>query len=129
VSFLPWVALGGAVGAVLRFAAVEAALARGWVSFPWATLGVNLLGSAVLAFITAWAAGPEAMWGRQPNLRVFTTVGLLGAFTTYSTFNLEVLHLALAGRWRSAALYFGLTALGAVVCGGLGIVAGRALHA
>jgi CrcB protein len=128
VSFLPWVALGGAVGAVLRFAALEAALSRGLDQFPWATLFVNLVGSAMLAFIAAWAAGPDAMWGRQPNLRMFVTVGLLGALTTYSTFNLEVLHLALAGRWRSAVLYFSLTAIGALVCGGLGMVAGRALH-
>lgn len=123
-----WVALGGAVGAVLRFAVGELALIRGVTGFPWPTLFVNLAGSAVLAFLTAWAMGPDSLWARQSGLRFFATVGLLGAFTTYSTFNLEVLNLAIAGRWRSAVSYFLLTVVGAIVAGGAGLAVGRSMN-
>lgn len=127
MTYWLWVALGGAAGAVLRFGVAEWALARGLTSFPWATLAVNLVGSAALGFVTAWAAGPEALWIRQPGLRMFVTVGLLGALTTYSTFNLEVLHLMLAQRWATAGAYFGATVVGALVAGGLGIAVGRSV--
>jgi len=126
--YLVWVAAGGAVGAVLRYAAVEIALARGLTHFPWATLAVNLTGSALLAFVTAWAGDPQALWSRQPSLRIFATVGVLGAFTTYSTFNLEALHLALAGRWRTALAYLSATVIGAVGAGVAGFALGRSMQ-
>lgn len=127
VAYWIWVALGGAVGAVLRFGVAEWALARGLTSFPWATLAVNLAGSAALGFVTAWAAGPDALWTRQPGLRMFVTVGLLGALTTYSTFNLEAINLALAQRWAAAGAYLGATVVGALVAGVAGLALGRSV--
>lgn len=128
MTYLLWVALGGAVGASLRYGALQLAVSRGAIEFPWSTLAVNLAGSFLLAVITAWAAGPGALWERQPGLRLFMTTGLMGALTTYSTFNLEVLHLAMGGRWRAAAAYLFATLLGAAALGLLGFALGRALH-
>lgn len=122
-----WVALGGASGALLRWGVAEWTVSRGFTGFPWATLTVNLIGSGLLAFIAAWAAGPESLWSRQAGLRAFATVGLMGALTTYSTFNLEVLQLAMAQRWAHAAAYGLATGVGALAVAALGLAAGRAV--
>lgn len=82
------VALGGALGAVGRY------LLSGWVAhltrespFPYGTLSVNLLGALVLGFVMgATTSGRMALSG---NARAFLTIGILGAFTTFSTFSYE----------------------------------------
>ena len=99
------VALGGALGAWLRFATTHAwaailGPARAAV-FPWATLSVNVLGSVAMGLLVGWLArhgGGEA-W------RLLLGVGVLGGFTTFSSFALEVVALAQRGAMLSAALY------------------------
>jgi CrcB protein len=114
-----WVAIaaGGALGAVLRY------LLSGWVQavtgprFPWGTLVVNALGSLLLGLFMASAlahAGGDA-WGRH-----FWAVGLIGAFTTYSTFSYETVALLEVGDLWAAAGNVVLNlalGLGAVVIG------------
>ncbi len=105
------VGLGGFLGAGLRFAlgtwihrALPAAI------FPWGTLAVNVLGCLLIGFVAAWRQPLE------PGIRLFLMVGLLGGFTTFSTFALETLSLthqdqhALAFANVAVKLLVGLTA-------------------
>ena len=112
------VALGGAIGAVLRYQ-IGRGLAQ-WVgpqaltAFPWATLTVNVSGSLAMGLLAGWLArhgqGAE-QW------RLLAGVGLLGGFTTFSAFSLEMMMLIERGQPSLAFLYaalsiiVGLTAL------------------
>jgi len=90
------IAAGGAVGAILRFLvsnSVSAILGR---EFPYGTLTVNVLGSLVMGFLFVAIA---AMPGISPHWRSLLMVGFLGAFTTFSTFSLDTLDLAMRGAW------------------------------
>ncbi len=94
------IAAGGAVGASLRWwlAGTVQRLAGG--AFPWGTFAVNALGSFALGFLFVWllersSAGELA--------RLFITVGMLGAFTTFSTYSLESVRLVQSGALLLAA--------------------------
>jgi CrcB protein len=99
------VALGGALGAVLRWSIAPPADATGW---PHGTLVVNLLGSLLLGVVAVLLAA--SVMSREQALLVGT--GLLGAFTTMSTYALELVRLSEEGAWSLAAAYFLVTALG-----------------
>lgn len=98
------VAVGGAGGSVLRYAAQGFIRGAFPGSFPFGTLAVNLAGSlaigALAALFAALGAGPGAQ-----QARLFLMVGVLGGFTTFSSFSLETLVLLRAGEWRAALLY------------------------
>ena len=123
LQILIGVALGGALGALGRYVMVsQVSHAFGpWLGgFPLGTLSVNVLGSFAMgllveAFALAWSP-PEA-------LRAFLTVGLLGAFTTFSTFSMEAVLLYERGALLQAAGYIGAS----VVLSITGFVAGLAL--
>ena len=93
-----WVALGGAAGAMLRYA-ISLIPVRG--SFPVLTLITNLLGALLIGFI----AGAAELASPSPNLILFAKTGLCGGFTTFSTFSLESYTLLKAGQKGTAALY------------------------
>jgi CrcB protein len=86
---------GGAVGALLRYGVSGAVQRLGPAGFPSGTLVVNLLGCFVLGLLAAALSGPILL---REDLRVGLLVGLLGAFTTFSTFGYETVQLAGAGR-------------------------------
>ena len=98
---LVYVALGAVFGASGRY------LVAGWVSraaagvFPWGTLCVNLIGCFVIG--AAWGLAERSLW--PPAFRTFFFVGLLGSFTTFSSFGLETLHLLRDGELGLAAGY------------------------
>ena len=115
------VALGGALGALARWA-VAGALPRGEGAWPWATVTVNLVGCLLLGVLLG------VLEVRRPNdarLRVFAGTGVLGGFTTFSTFAVEVTDLLAAGALLMAAGYVVVSALGGVVAVALGLAAGR----
>jgi CrcB protein len=93
------IALGGAVGALLRYALREflPTLADGRV--PLATIAANISGSFLLGFLAIVLLQRTSA---PPELRLGVTVGLLGAFTTFSTFSLETVDLMEAGEWPFA---------------------------
>ena len=103
------VAVGGAIGASARFAMVLAMQSFGVRAFPFATLTVNIIGSFFLGLLLAYAE-------QQPvseTTRLFLGVGLLGAFTTFSTFSIEVVALASQGELLKAALHI---AFNVIIC-------------
>jgi CrcB protein len=97
-----WVAFGGALGSMARYAC-SAALVR-WLGagFPWWTLFVNVTGSVVIGLLAALvtADGRPLLGG---DARAFLLVGLLGGFTTFSSFSLETLELARSTTLAAAA--------------------------
>ncbi|MBW3583918.1 MAG: fluoride efflux transporter CrcB [Euryarchaeota archaeon] len=108
------VALGGALGALLRYG-TGAAFGRG--PFPYATLVVNVVGSFLLALLLFHDLERGTL---GPASRAFFAIGLLGAFTTMSTFSHETLALWLDGRSGQAVLNIALNiglSIGAVVAG------------
>ncbi|GJM22445.1 MAG: putative fluoride ion transporter CrcB [Planctomycetota bacterium] len=117
------VAVGGALGAVGRHVLAQWAQARAGADFPVGTLLVNLLGCLLLgAIAAALAHGPAA----QERWRLLLGVGLLGSFTTFSTWSFENLALIEHGRWGAAALnVFGQLLLGfaALMIGRAGMTA------
>src|SRR3954452_17473913 len=80
------VMLGGAFGAGARHLVGSVALARFGPGFPWATLSVNLAGGLLIGLLAGWLARA----GGSEAIRLFFAVGMLGGFTTFSAFSLEV---------------------------------------
>ena len=118
------VAAGGAIGAALRYLAVQW-MARAAPGLPWGTLFVNVLGSLLMGVAAAVILEKLPMgWGR---LAPFVLSGLLGGFTTFSAFSLETVTLIERGQTGQAALYVGLSVLGAVGGLALGMGATRAV--
>lgn len=114
------VALAGAAGAVARY---RIGLAVGVRSFPWATLGVNVSGCFILALVLA---GPGASrWSTSTTTAM--AVGLLGAYTTFSTFGYETYTLLRTDRAAAAGAYVALSLLGGLAATALGYAAGRAM--
>ena len=105
------VAIGGAVGAVLRYQMGRAMTA--WLGgpamsiFPWATLAVNALGSLLMGMLAGWLVRHGAVGSGQGSeqLRLLLGVGLLGGFTTFSAFSLEMVLLIERGQFALAGLY------------------------
>lgn len=120
------VALGGAVGAGLRFLVglgVHQWLGRG---FPWGTLAVNIIGSAIIGYLlVVLPEHPTA----SPYPRLLLVTGVLGGFTTYSAFSVETLQLFHAGQAGKAAWNIAITMVCCLVAVWAGHGLGRWLHA
>jgi fluoride exporter len=97
-----WIALGGAMGSVARFW-LSGLIARHWgESFPWGTLLVNVSGSLLIGFVATLTA-PDGRWLTATGFRLFFLAGLLGGYTTFSSFSLQTLALMQGGEWWRAA--------------------------
>lgn len=106
-----YVALGGAIGASLRHGAGIAALRLGLTGWPWATFFVNLSGSLLMGLLIGWLAFRGETLGGGQGTRLFLATGLLGGFTTFSAFSLEVARYVQEDAWGKAATYAGLSVL------------------
>jgi fluoride exporter len=97
-----WIALGGAIGSVARFW-LSGLIARHWgEAFPWGTLLVNVSGSLLIGFVATLTA-PDGRWLTATGFRLFFLAGLLGGYTTFSSFSLQTLALLQGGEWWRAA--------------------------
>lgn len=114
------VAAGGAVGAVGRYLVMSQVGHWLGMSFPYGTLVVNVVGSFVLGALVEIMA---LVWSTGQELRAFLVVGVLGAFTTFSTFSLDAVALVERGAIGAAALYVAASVFFAIA----GLVAGLAL--
>ena len=118
------VAGGAALGAPCRYLLDQAVQARHQQRFPWGTLVINLLGSAVLGVLLGWSSGAA---GVSPELLAALGTGWCGAFTTYSTFGYETVMLARDG-WAYRAIGNAvLSVAGGLALAALGFVIGRGL--
>lgn len=100
-----WVGAGGCIGAVLRYLlSGKVQDLSGSIDFPWGTLAVNLLGCMLIGSLTYMA---EARSLFSPETRLFILVGVLGAFTTFSTFANESFGLIRSGQVLLALVYVG----------------------
>lgn len=113
-----WIALGGAVGSVARYSLAGTLNGR---FHPWGTVFVNILGSFALGYLVG-------KWGWEPTTpqRFGMTVGLLGGFTTFSAFSLDIVTL-----WENGSGGLGVVVVAVSVVGGLvaaisGLALGRA---
>lgn len=120
---LALVAVGGAAGAVTRYLVGKLMGPTVDASFPWHTFVINVTGAFILGLLVVLAArqGWPSWW------RPFVAVGVLGGYTTFSTFSLEAVELALTGRFGAAGAYaFGSLALG-LAGAWCGMLVGRAV--
>jgi CrcB protein len=118
------IAGGGAVGALLRFwisTGVYQWLGRG---FPWGTLAVNVIGSFLMGFLFALFLERMLISG---ELRAAVLVGLLGAFTTFSTFSIETLTLLEQAEYLKALLNVVLSVVICILACWAGLVLARQL--
>ena len=96
------IAVGGAIGAVARHYASGQVMRLVGMGFPFGTLLVNVVGSLAMGALVEVMA---LRWDVGPELRGFLTVGVLGAFTTFSTFSLDFVVLTERGQLGLAVLY------------------------
>jgi len=115
-------ALGGALGALARWAIAEA-LPHSPGAWPWSTLLVNLVGCLALGALLAVLL---ARYPHSPWLRPFLAVGVLGGFTTYSTFAMDVVRLTGSGHPVLAVAYVLASVLGGACAVVAGLVTARA---
>jgi CrcB protein len=141
MTFDRWllIAVGGAVGAVARYAlaswaqqrlgaaaGVQLASAGPHIThFPWGTLCVNMAGCVLLGLL----AGANEAATLDVRLRDLLAIGLLGAFTTFSTFSLEGVHLLRHGHWAMAGGYLAASVFGGLALAGGGFWLGRSVVA
>ncbi|MCL6625672.1 fluoride efflux transporter CrcB [Alicyclobacillus shizuokensis] len=104
-----WVGIGGVVGALLRYQLSRWVSERLVVSFPLATLVINVSGSFLLGWLTRWL-GVWLPSGLAPTAMLLLGTGLCGAYTTFSTFCYESVILLRERRLQTAAVYI-LTSL------------------
>jgi CrcB protein len=120
-----WVMLAGGLGSGARYLIGQWAAARLGPSFPYGTLIVNLTGCFALGMVAQLAA--SVPW--NPELRAAVAIGLIGGFTTYSSFNQETLALVASGAISAALLNAAVTLAGGFAAGWLGLVVARQLVA
>jgi fluoride exporter len=122
-----WVALGGALGSVARYACSGVAVRWLGAGFPWGTLFVNVAGSFAIGLLAALvtADGRPALGN---DARAFLIVGVLGGFTTFSSFSLETLNLARAGALGAASANVALSVVLCLAGAGLGFAAAALIN-
>ncbi|MFW6051184.1 MAG: fluoride efflux transporter CrcB [Myxococcota bacterium] len=119
------VAIGGAFGSVLRYGLSLLAAALGGPDWPFGTFAANVLGSFGLGLLFVVGEGREVL---GVDSRLVLGTGAMGGFTTYSTFNLEMIRYVQEGMaWRAVA-YGAATLLICLAAGLAGVAAGRVLR-
>jgi len=111
------VMIGGAIGAGARHLVGQAVLARFGPAFPWGTLSINIVGSLLMGLLVGWLARS----GGGDTTRLFVGVGILGGFTTFSSFSMEYWMLFERGQNAQAAAYVLASVIGAIAACGLGL--------
>ncbi len=117
-----WIMLGGALGTGARFWASGLVAERMGETFPLGTLFVNVTGSFIIGFF-ATMTDPGGAFLVSPRVRQFVMIGILGGYTTFSSFSLQTLELARDGDWLRA----GLNSVLSLVCCLIAVWLGRSV--
>lgn len=105
------VGIGGALGAMARYG-FGSAFGRLAGDFPLSTLLINVLGSLLMGLLVGWLA--RATPDHQNEIRLFVAVGMLGGFTTFSSFSLEAMMLIERGEIAQASVYILVSVVAAI---------------
>jgi CrcB protein len=117
LALVGWVAVGGALGTLARYVGMIGIGRWLGTDFPWAVFLINILGSVVIGVV----AGLQALvLNNSDTVRAFVVVGLLGGFTTFSSFSLDIWLLVERGQIATAFIY----AIGSVAIGVAGLAVG-----
>ena len=118
------IALGGAAGAIARYQVAAMIQARIPAGFPWGTFIVNISGCLVMGVVTILLTERLVT---HPNWRFLIPIGFIGAYTTFSTFELETFRAVTEGSWLIGAANVVGSVLAGYVALWLGVVLTRAL--
>lgn len=116
-----WICLAGAAGTGVRYLIALWTAQKLGSALPYGTLIINVSG----CFAIAWIMHAALSFGWSPNLRAVITIGFIGGFTTYSSFNYETMRLFEEGAFAAGATNIVLTVLGGLAAGWLGLLTAR----
>ena len=119
-----WVGFGGAFGSVLRFWLSGLIFRHFADAFPLGTLVINVSGSFLIGLLVV-LTGPDGRVVMNPSVRDGLLIGILGGYTTFSSFSLQTLNLARAGDWTRAGLNVVLSVVVCLLAVWLGHALGR----
>jgi CrcB protein len=118
------ICLGGAIGTGARYLVSLGTASLFGATLPYGTFIVNVAGSFLLGAIMQLSLTTDLI---NPELRLILGTGVLGGFTTYSTFNYETLALIREGSWSVAVLNIAVTLIGCLAAGAAGFALARAM--
>ena len=118
------VCLAGAIGSGLRYLVVTWTQRAFGESFPWGVLGVNVVGSFLIALVSVIAVTRAEI---SPAMRISLTAGFLGGLTTYSSFNQDTLSMIDRKMYGTATVYLAVTLVTCLLAGVLGTKVGRSI--
>lgn len=118
------VMLGGALGSAMRFQLGRLAMRLFGPGWPWGTFAANILGGLAMGLLAGWLALRGQGSGEQ--IRLFAAVGILGGFTTFSSFSLETMLMIERGQWVGAVTYALASVALSIIALGAGLMIVRA---
>ena len=118
------VALGGGIGAACRYVLTELCNMHGGAFFPYVTILANIIGSFLIGILFVFFSSHSSL---SPLVKLLFVTGVLGGFTTFSTYNMELLTMARTGEFTFALLYLGFNVIGGFAACWLGYAAGNAI--
>ena len=122
-----WIGLGSALGGMARHAVSGLIAVRVGETFPWGTVVVNATGSFLIGFILC-LVGPDGRAVVSPTTRQFLALGVLGGYTTFSSFSYQTLSLARDGEWLLSGWNVFLSVASCLLAVWLGHVGASALN-
>lgn len=114
-----WVAIGGSLGAVLRYATTSLSLMLFGNQLPYGTWLANMLGCFAAGWVLVWIGQFQS---HASEARAFILIGVLGAYTTFSAFSLETLQMLNDGHMKLAFTYAGLSLSGCFTATAVGFI-------
>ena len=122
-----WIAVGSALGGVARYWCSGVAARFMGETFPWGTLIVNVVGCFIIGFFAA-ITGPDGRVFADTLTRQFVMIGILGGYTTFSSFSLQTLNLVQDGEWWLAGANIALSVVACLVAVWLGFVLAASIN-
>ena len=123
-----WIAVGSAVGGVARYWCSGVAARLVGETFPWGTIIVNVVGCFIIGFF-ATNTGPDGRVFADTLTRQFVMIGILGGYTTFSSFSIQTLNLVQDGEWWLAGANIALSVVACLVAVWLGFVLAASINA